>query len=244
LPRPVEEGFAVSPKISPDGRSIVFNRQKEKSSRIWRVDADGKNPIQLTDENPDYSDFSPEFLRDGRTIVFHRAVAGTERSSLMKVSIDGGPAETFYANDTQSIFQPRVSPDGTRIAYIAYDVNTFDKKLQIATIENGSFVRIVRDIEYNLVERFQWAPDSKSLTLQTNRSGVPNLWRQPIDGSPATPITDFKSGRIFNFIWAADGKTLLIARGNTNNDLIMIRDSARAVLARASQIPAVGRTAL
>src|SRR5829696_6801267 len=161
----------------------------------------------------------------------------------MKVSIDGGPAEVFYSNDTQSVFQPRISPDGRRIAYITYNVNTFEKKLQIATIENGGFGKIERDIEYNLVERLQWTPDSKALTLQTNRSGVPNLWRQPIDGSPATPVTDFKSGRIFNFVWAADGKNLLIARGNTNNDLIMIRDSGRATLSQKSKNPA-GRLAI
>jgi serine/threonine protein kinase len=238
-----DEGFATAPKLTPDGRYIVFNRQKEKSSRIWRTDADGKNPVRLTDESSEFSDFGPELTPDSKTVIFQRQVTGTERSNLMKVSIDGGPVEVLYSNESQSLFQPRISPDGRRIAYITYDVNTFDKKLQIATIENGSFGKIERDIEYNLVERLQWTPDGKALTLQTNRSGVPNLWRQPIDGSPATPITDFKSGRIFNFVWAADGKNLLIARGNTNNDLIMIRDSSRATISQKSKNPA-GRLAI
>ena len=55
-----------------------------------------------------------------------------------------------------------------------------------------------------------------------------NIWRQPIDGSAATQLTEFKSGKIMNFAWTADGKELIIARGNTNNDLILIKDSDRA----------------
>lgn len=237
-----DEGFSAAPKMTPDGRFIVFNRQKEKSSRIWRADANGKNAARLTDESNDFSDFAPEVTPDGKSVIFQRQFAGTERSNIMKVSIDGGPAELVYSHETQSVFQPRVSPDGSRIAYITYDVNTFEKKLQIATLVGGGFGKIERDLEYNLVERFQWSPDGKALTLLTNRGGVPNLWRQPVDGSQPTPITDFKSGRIFNFVWAADGRSLLIARGNTNNDLIMIRDAGRASLTQKSRTRA-GRPA-
>ena len=61
----------------------------------------------------------------------------------------------------------------------------------------------------------------------TNRTGVQNIWRQPIDGSAPTQITDFKSGRIMNFTWTADGKELFLVRGNTNNDLILIKDADR-----------------
>ncbi|MEP7214088.1 MAG: protein kinase [Acidobacteriota bacterium] len=233
-----DEGFSTAPKMTPDGRFIIFTRQKDKSSRIWRANADGTNPVRLTDESRDFSDFTPELTPDGKTIIFQRQIDGTERSNLMKMSIDGGPAEIFYTNESKSVFQPKISPDGRRIAYITYDVNTFDKKLQVATIENNSFGRIERDLEYNLVEKIQWSPDGKALTLLTNRSGVPNLWRQPIDGSAATPITDFKSGRIFNFVWALNGRNLLVARGSTNNDLIMIRDASRTNLVQTAARPA------
>ena len=222
-----DPGFSTNPVLTPDGRYIVFNRQKEKSSRIWRSDADGKNPVQLTDESPEYADFSPQVTPDGKTIIFQRQTSNSEHSNLMKVPVEGGSVEPFYSNDELSIFQPRISPDGKRIAYITYALATFEKKLQVATIENGGFGKVERDIEYNLVERIQWAPDSRSLTVLTNRGGTPNLWRQPLDGSAAVPVTDFKSGRIFNFTWAADGRNLLLARGNTNNDLILIRDAAR-----------------
>jgi serine/threonine protein kinase len=229
-PRPLfnETGFSVSPATTPDGRFIVFNLQKDKASRIWRADADGKNAVQLSEDNADYADFNPQVTPDGQSVLFQRQIANSERSILVKVPIEGGPAEVLYQSDRWSIFQPRVSPDGKRIAFVSYDVNTFEKKLQIATLEGGNFGKVERELEYNLINQIFWSPDGKSLTVLTSRGGTPNLWRLPIDGSDATPVTDFKSGKIMNFAWTPDGKSLLIARGNTNNDLVLIKDAARS----------------
>jgi Tol biopolymer transport system component len=124
-----------------------------------------------------------------------------------------------------SAFQTRISPDGKHIAFMGYNVRTFDKRIMIAPFDAGLLGKIDGSLEVNLVNQFYWSPDGKSLTAVTTRGGTPNIWRLPIDGSAPTPITDFRSGRILNFAWSADGKDLLIARGNTNNDLVMIRDS-------------------
>lgn len=221
-----ESGFSVSPATTPDGRYVVFDLQKDKTSRIWRIDSDGKDPVQLTENDPAFADFNPQVTQDGRMVIFQRQVSSEDRVSLMKIPVDGGKAEPFYSAKGYSIFQPRLSPDGKKIAYSVYDINTFVKKLQVASIDGYNFGKVEADIEFNLINQFVWSPDSKELTILTTRNGTPNIWRQPIDGSPATPITDFKSGRIFNFSWSADGKSLLMARGNTVNDLILIRDTA------------------
>jgi Tol biopolymer transport system component len=161
---------------------------------------------------------------DGSTVIFQRRVANEERFKLMKMSINGGAAEEFYEEEGRGIFQPRISPDGKRIAFASYDMATFGKQLHIATIEGGKFGRIEHTIEHNLINAFTWSPNGKDLTILSNRGGVQNLWRQPLDGGPAVPITDFKAGRIFNYQWTHDGKQLMIARGNINNDLILVRD--------------------
>lgn len=220
-----ESGFAVDPVATADGRYIVFNLQKDKRSRIWRMNADGTAPVPLTEESPDFIDFFPQVTPDGKTVIFQRQIVNQERFRLMRVSIDGGPAELFYENETRGVFHPRISPDGKRIAFASYDLATFGKQLHIASIENGRLVKIERDIAYELMNGFLWSPDSKELTILSNRNGAQNLWRQPTDGSPATPITDFKAGRIFNYQWSKDGKSLLIARGSVNNDLILIKDN-------------------
>jgi hypothetical protein len=54
------------------------------------------------------------------------------------------------------------------------------------------------------------------------------LWKLPLEeaaGGKAEPITDFKTGRIFNFAWSRDGKRIFIVRGIINNDLVLIRNA-------------------
>jgi Tol biopolymer transport system component len=220
-------GFLAQPTLTPDGKYIVFNLQKDKASRIWRMDANGENPVQLSEESPEIVDFSPQVTPDGRHVIFQRQLANKDSFMLMRVSIDGGAAEMFFQDENAGVFGPKISPDGKRIAFGSYDMATFEKKINVATLDGNSFGKLERVFEYNLVNQFGWSPDSKSLTILTNRGGNQNVWRMPIDGSPAVALTDFKSGRIFNFAWAADGKNLLLSRGNTNNDLIMIRDANR-----------------
>ncbi len=71
---------------------------------------------------------------------------------------------------------------------------------------------------------YRWSPDGKSLTYITQRSGVFNVWRQPLDGKPAEQVTQFTSGEIFSFDWTPDGKTLLLAKGEESSDVVLIGD--------------------
>jgi serine/threonine protein kinase len=233
-----EPGYAVSPVVTPGGRHLIYNLQKDKSSRIWKANPDGTNAVALTEENPNVADFSPQVTPDGKFIVFQRMLVDGDRFVLMRMPIDGGEAETFFESEGLSIYQPRISQDGKRIAFMAFDIRSFQKKLMIATVVDNKFGAIEREIENNLINQYLWSPDGRSLTISTNRAGAQNLWRQPIDGSPAKPITDFKSGKIMNYAWATDGRELLIARGNTNNDLILIRDGDKSITSATASYPA------
>ena len=37
------------PSVSPDGRYVVFQSNRSGNRNIWRIDADGSDPKQLTD---------------------------------------------------------------------------------------------------------------------------------------------------------------------------------------------------
>ena len=99
-PRPVSTdlGWIYNPVPSLDGKYIVFSSKISQTPRIWRIDADGKNPFKLTEENTGYGDFNPQVTTDGKTVIFQRQSNGEEHAELMKMSIEGGQAETFYSN--------------------------------------------------------------------------------------------------------------------------------------------------
>ena len=216
-----------SPKVTPDGRYIVFSSKHSGTARIWRMDADGKNLIQLTREKSNHGDFNPQITPDGKTVIYveHGSGANAE-SAFMKVSIDGGEPTVLYKDGQYNVHNHTISPDGKFIAYDQYRKSDFDKKIRIAVLENDSIGQTIREFSADLVNSYIWSPDGKSLTFLSNRSGAPNLWRLPLDGSAPQPITDFKSGRIFNYAWSADGKNLFIVRAHVNTDLILIRDSS------------------
>jgi Tol biopolymer transport system component len=215
------------PVVTPDGRFIIFSSNRSGGSRIWRMEPDGKNPVQLTQGDQMSGDFEPLLLPDGKNIIFHRHSKANDKSFLLKISIEGGEAAPIHAEDDFANFMPTLSPDGKHLAFVTFNTVNFKKFLRVMSFDGERVGEIEKDFEYNLIGKFAWSPDSKSITY-LGVEGIPNLWRLPLDGGKPQPLTDFKSGRIFNFTWSRDGKKLFIVRGVVNNDLILIRDAARA----------------
>src|SRR5215211_7677367 len=92
---------------------IVYQSERNNQSEIFVMDADGKNPVRLTDNNVD--DFQPSFAPDGAKIAFvSRRDEGAGEIYVMNV--DGGGVVRL-TNNTASDFTPAWSPDGKRIAF-------------------------------------------------------------------------------------------------------------------------------
>ena len=68
-----------------------------------------------------------------------------------------------------------------------------------------------------------WTPDSRALLYNQMNDNVSNIWRQPLDGSPPTKITNFTDSLINDFDWSRDG-LLVCTRGTVIRDAIMITD--------------------
>ncbi|MDQ3041455.1 MAG: protein kinase [Acidobacteriota bacterium] len=221
-----DAGINNNPVASPDGNYIVFNSNRSKTSSLWRIDAaDGAHPVQLSAPVSDESDMNPQITPDGKTVIFLRRSGGGKRSKLFKTSIDGGQAAPLAGvGQTIEIWQPNLSPDGKRLVYMSFNQANNEKKLQIVRFDGENLGVIENTFEYKLIDRFKWSPDGKSITYLSSE-GIPNLWKLPLDGSPPQPITNFKSGRIFNFSWSADGKNLFITRGIVSNNLVLIKDA-------------------
>ncbi|HEX8565535.1 MAG TPA: protein kinase [Pyrinomonadaceae bacterium] len=220
-----EAKFNGYPVVSPDGRFVIFSSNRSGGMRIWRMDIDGNSAGALTEEIPNSGDFDPQITPDGKTVIFQRDLKQNGNPALMKVSIEGGTPTQILTDEKVAVMYPRLSPDGKRLAFITFDMTTFKKSLRVTAFDGERVGNTEREFDYNLISSFGWSPDGKSLTY-LSVEGIPNLWRLPLDGSKPQPITDFKSGRIFNYAWSRDGKRLFISRGIVNSDLVLIRDAA------------------
>jgi Tol biopolymer transport system component len=67
----------------------------------------------------------------------------------------------------------------------------------------------------------RWSPQGKGLQYALTQNGTTNIWEQPLAGGEPKQITKFSSGRIFDFNWTADGKQLLITRGEVTSDVVL-----------------------
>ena len=68
----------------------------------------------------------------------------------------------------------------------------------------------------------RWSPDGKGVQFVLALNGAANIWEQPMAGGPRKQITNFPTGLIFDFAWSRDGKDLLLAKGETNTDVILL----------------------
>jgi serine/threonine-protein kinase len=102
------EGF----DISPDGRWLAFDSNRDGSQRIFRMPLGG-GPVQRLTEGA-WDDFLPRFSPDGRQIAFHSYRFGERK--LFAVAPDGG-AVTQLTDSPGQHLQVDWAPDGRALVY-------------------------------------------------------------------------------------------------------------------------------
>ena len=168
-PRRLTETRGTQPSISPDGRYVVFVVQVGGKSSIRRMDIDGGNAKQLTNEGE-----LPNVSPDGRWVIYTAGEYGQTR--LWKVSIDGG--EPIKLTDYESN-RASVSVDGKSIACFYREQNNSPMKIAIIPFEGGKPTKLLSlpanfDLPRN--RRIHWLPDGRSLAYVATKDGVSNVW--------------------------------------------------------------------
>ncbi len=206
------EGSNSDPTVSRDGRTIVFTSSRSGTQSIWKMDIDGGNPVQLTRNS---FEFFPKITPDGKDVVYDRRMGG-----VFKVSLTGGEPIQLIPDPG---YQPSVSPDGKLLAVTKRRLDPPGNYLDILPLAGGPSIR-----QFNIPvlampgTPLSWTPDSKGVIFLDSRDGVGNLWLQPLAGGKPKQVTNFSSDRIYSFDWSPDGKQLVVARGNSSSDIVMI----------------------
>jgi Tol biopolymer transport system component len=124
-------GLDDGPEYTPDGRYLYFNSTRTGHMQIWRANADGSNPEQVTND-PTYRDWFPHFSPDGRWMAFVSFYADDipltdhppNRSVLLRIMPTDGSAPprilTRLFGGQGTINVPSWSPDSRSIAFVSY----------------------------------------------------------------------------------------------------------------------------
>src|SRR5208282_4426231 len=118
-PVPIDDLFysrrVASPAWSPNGKQIVFSTNFTGRMNLWKVQADGGWPLQLTVS--DDRQFGAVWSPDGKWIVYNQDFGGNEYDDLFAVSSQGGAPINLTNTPDISESGPIFSPDGKTIAF-------------------------------------------------------------------------------------------------------------------------------
>src|SRR5579864_7333525 len=209
-----------NPSACSDGHSLVFELVLHGGGdreNIWRIDSTGGNLRQITHGRQDkYAVCSP----DSRWVYY---IAQADRSTLFRVSIDGGsPQNVSNLDISDSVFD--VSPDGKLAAFGTLE-HSGEHREKLALVATDSGQTKLLEFERLRFGLLRFSRDGKAVVYPARVNGVDNLWLRPLDGSKGHTITDFKSERIRDFHWSFDGKQLAMVRGHTDSDVVLMRDA-------------------
>lgn len=197
-----------APKVSPDGRHIVFTSNRS-GNKIWRINADGTNPIQITQTAGEPCGFT----LDGKWLYYF-----SPGKKLFKVPTDGGEEIPVY--DKSKLNFPVCSPDGNLIAYFFLE-NGF--KIGVINIADGS---VIKTMDYgdgkSMALELAWSPDNRTLNFITDSDGTSRLWQQSLDEKRPRLIKDLGTDEVRNLAMMPDGTGYAIIRGKLIEDAVLL----------------------
>ena len=83
-----DDRFNRDPSVCGDGRYIVYIAYREQKQGIWRMDADGSNPMRIADET---FAISPQCSPDGKWVVYLRGPSWAP----VRVNISGAKPQRY-----------------------------------------------------------------------------------------------------------------------------------------------------
>ena len=225
---PTRQASSANPAWSADGRRIAYAEDRGNGFDLYVVSARGGTPEQITSLAGD--ERAPSWAPDGR-LVFASRDDGASQWDLQVIDVDAGPGRIpmRLTQSPDSEIQPRVSPDGQRVAFSSdrdSDDGDFDLWLMRlvargeAATARGPATRVARLRGQDGYP--SWSPDAGRLAFYAVRDGVASTWVTTVDPPPQAaggqgPGRDrpfeppvLASRRGGSVAWSPDGRTLAI----------------------------------
>jgi Tol biopolymer transport system component/DNA-binding winged helix-turn-helix (wHTH) protein len=195
------------PRVSPDGRAVVFNMGYESRANLYTVPTDGGDIRQLTFFNAFSVDgaWSP----DGRSVAFASTEGGMPRVWL--VNADGSSPRPISAGDMSEAFDVTWAP-GPRILY----QQAGNRNFYVLDPRGRQERLLIDDASVGWSASAEYSPDGRKIAVSWNRRPNPGLWLIDADTSRETlvhGVRDPSETMPFPIGWSPDGRFIIAVRG-------------------------------
>ena len=191
------EGFSVS----PDGRWLAFDSDRNGNQDIWRMPLDRSTPPEPISAGPE-DEFQPAYTADGKFVGFHATRSGSVRD-LYLIPAEGGQRSKIEVQTANSL-APHFSPDGRSVLYLVWNPSE-RPSVYVARRTGEDWSRTTPLFNVRSSGSGDWSPDGKWIAY-----GQPTgVARADADGKNPRHLSDFPPGVLpFYFRWSSDGRTI------------------------------------
>jgi Tol biopolymer transport system component len=211
---PTQAAIAVPTSVSGRDGKIAFGSNRDGNSEIYLMDADGRNQINLT--NNEAYDSSPTWSPDGSKIAFVSSrlidyeTTRTFNYGIYVMNADGSDLVRLTYHDNNVGFLDW-SPDGNKIAYITRkldgegldEVNEVDKlygwkgiEIMVIDSDGSNGIRLTNNNSEDVHP--SWSPDGSKIVFNSDRDGDleferdnnQEIYVMNADGSNVIRLTD------------------------------------------------------
>lgn len=206
-----------SPVVSPDGSRIAFTSNRDGTSDLYVMAADGSRVVRLTHTAD--QEGAPSWSTDGTALRF--AVPGKESSRLYSAAADGSKITEIGQVPGRAIL---ISADGKRVLYA---LGTWTEVKLMESDLDGANARQLTDGS-SVVWTPRWSPDRKRISFTSRRDGVLQIYSIDARGSDLRQITHFDpaDGQPQSAAWSPDGRRFALQAGAKGKTFIWIVEAA------------------
>jgi len=223
--------YGTGIRVSPNGQKIVFSGKKidddtvyinrYPTTQIWTTPINGSELIKITNPPAPYSDDSPCWSPDGKSVAFIRTEFKESRMNMYGemgiyiVNASGGEPRLLMLEPEEFIYSINWSPDGKWIAYLKGDKrNNPDiiSTLEIINVENRISRTVCEVTGFTVFSELTWSPDSRRIAFNDNIKEGKVIKVVSVDNGKIQDIeTGLVNARIYNLDWSPDGKRFVFA---------------------------------
>ena len=207
------------------GGKIAFTSNREGSSDIFLMNANGTDQIRLTDSQ--HQDFFPRVSPDRKMILYMSMDNETRIPDLYRISVDG--------SDNQMLFKvvpgpASWSPDSRRFTFVS-GARPEEREVYIADADGSGKKRLTN----NVWEEYypSWSPDGETIAFTRYQDDECMIYLMDVDTYDQRSLDVCGSTPA----WSPDGTMIAFTQGDDSNTNIYVINADGTGLRQVTDLP-------